>query len=78
MRSSEFTEVLEEVLGSAYGRSVAADLYLRELSATANEALERGEKPQLVWSALVRELDLDPRLEWLHRADVRDRGARRR
>lgn len=77
MLYSEFREVLEEALGSTWGRSVLVDLYLPRVGMTGAEALERGIEPREVWAGLVDELDLDPDLLWLHRADPRKRAPRR-
>lgn len=78
MLYSEFQAVVEDALGSAYGRSLLVDLYVPALGGTAAEAIEGGVDPQVVWEALVAECDLDADLVWLHRADPPERAARRK
>ncbi len=67
MRQSEFWEALELAFGSAPGRSLAMDLHLVAVDATAVEALEAGADPASVWRALIEESGVDPSLEWVHR-----------
>ncbi|MDO4613408.1 MAG: DUF3046 domain-containing protein [Actinomycetaceae bacterium] len=69
MRRSEFDEAVAEVLGDTYGTAVTTDLYLVPLGGTARELLDRGADPQQVWEGIVRELDLDPELAWVHRSE---------
>lgn len=74
MKHSEFWQVVDAVLGSAYGRSVAADLALPRLgSRTANRALEDGVPPDQVWAAMCEELELPEAARWHHRRDPRER-----
>ncbi|MDU0968560.1 MAG: DUF3046 domain-containing protein [Actinomycetaceae bacterium] len=73
MLYSQFYDALEEVCGSALGRSMMTDLFVPSLGATAADALERGDDPQKVWEALIAELDLDPQLAWIHRWDPKKR-----
>ncbi len=67
MRRSEFWEALELAFGPAPGHSLAADLYLLAVDATAVEALENGVDPERVWEALIEESGADPSLRWVHR-----------
>ena len=69
MRHSEFWRTVDEVLGTSYGRSLVADLYLPALRATAAEALQAGYPPQEVWQAIVAEEQLDPEVAWAHMAE---------
>lgn len=65
MRHSEFWQCVDEVYGSAYGRSLALDLALPNLgNVTATQALQAGIKPQEVWRELVLESGIDPREVW--------------
>lgn len=74
MRQSEFTSVVDEVLGSAYGRSIVTDLVLPGVRyRTAEQALIDGEPPQLVWNAVCEELELDEQARWHHRMDSESR-----
>src|SRR5690606_12138629 len=74
VKHSEFWHVVDEVLGEAYGRSLAADLVLPGAgNRTAREALEAGVPPRTVWNAVCDELDLDETARWHHRVDPRNR-----
>lgn len=72
MRLSQFYAALERVYGSAYGRSLLADLHLPGLGCSGTQALARGDAPQRVWRELLEQTQMDPRLEWIHRADEGD------
>lgn len=77
MKHSEFWQVLDVVLGSAYGRSLAADLSLARLgNRTADRALADGEAPDQVWAAMCEELGLPDSARWYHRRDPKERNAR--
>ncbi len=67
MRQSEFWEALELAFGSAAGHSLASDLHLLKVDATARDALENGADPDVVWKALIEESGVDPSLRWVHR-----------
>ena len=73
MKNSEFWEAVDTVFGPALGRSYASDLYLAPLRATAADALEAGESPDVVWAALVDETGVGERARWIHRIDPRER-----
>lgn len=74
MKHSEFWTVVDEVLGPAYGRSLAADLALPALGGrTAVAALADGVAPGTVWAAVCAEMDLDDRARWHHRTDPDER-----
>jgi len=64
---SEFWDALDRVYGPALGRSLVADLYLGDLRATAQEALDAGRAPDQVWVALVTETDRGEEARWAHR-----------
>ena len=71
MKHSEFRRALDETFGSAYGRTLAAELALLPLgSRTADQALSEGVAPQLVWDAVCQEMDLDERVRWRHRGTM--------
>ncbi|PKQ25691.1 MAG: DUF3046 domain-containing protein [Actinobacteria bacterium HGW-Actinobacteria-4] len=71
MRLSEFWELVDEVFGKEYSRSLARDLHLNALnSLTCLEALEAGTDPRDVWHALCDQMEI-PR-------DQRDGGDRKR
>ncbi len=71
MKESEFKEALEQVFGSALGHSLAQDLYLPHLSATAVEALAAGVDPVAVWRELVAESGAPEEALWAHRRPQR-------
>lgn len=73
MKSSEFFRSLEEVFGSAYGRSLFSDLILEKFGVTAEQALIRGEKPVEVWQALVKDSGVDEKFLWAHRLDKKEK-----
>ncbi|MFD0704908.1 DUF3046 domain-containing protein [Alloscardovia venturai] len=65
MREREFWQLLEEVFGRSYGRSIASDLALDKLgSITANEAIARGEEPRIVWNVLCDQMDIPDSRRW--------------
>lgn len=62
MRLSEFRRAVEEEFGEAYAGVVLRDHWLTGLSATADEALERGVPARAVWLALCEEFQIpEPR-----------------
>lgn len=73
MKHSEFADVVARTFPGAQGDALLQDLVLPELdSQTALQALAAGLEPQIVWNAIVKEMDLPPRYEYLHRIDPRD------
>ena len=53
MREREFWELLEEVFGRTYGRSLSRDQRMPKLAnMTVVEALDAGEEPCVVWNVL--------------------------
>ena len=53
MREREFWELLEEVFGRSYGRSLARDQRMPQLAnMTVLEALDAGEEPRVIWNVL--------------------------
>lgn len=59
MTRSDFWLAVEDVFGSAYGRSLCQDLFLPTLGASAEQALAGGDTPQQVWQELLRETGKD-------------------
>jgi len=71
VKHSEFRQALEETFGSAYGRTLAAELVLVPLrNRTADQALADGVPPQEVWDAVCREMELDELVRWRHRGTL--------
>ncbi|NEG89574.1 DUF3046 domain-containing protein [Bifidobacterium aerophilum] len=65
MREREFWELLEEVFGRGYGRSLARDQRLDRLGGvSAAQALERGEEPRVVWNVLCDHMDVPDFRRW--------------
>ena len=53
MREREFWELVDEVFGHGYGRSLVQDQHLDALAGlTAAQALSAGEQPRVVWNVL--------------------------
>lgn len=73
MKHSEFWRALDEVFGSAYGRSLAQDLVLQPWSMTALQVLDAGESPRRVWDALCDETERSEAERWVYRDDPRAR-----
>ena len=73
MNKSEFWNALEQVFGTALGRSLAHDLHLSKLGETAEEALERGTKHDVIWHALIDETGMGEDARWVHRRAVKKR-----
>ncbi|WP_067782460.1 DUF3046 domain-containing protein [Actinomyces vulturis] len=73
MKHSEFWNALDEVFGSAYGRSLAQDLVLSALGTTASEALDKGQSPRDVWHALADDMELSDAQRWVFREDRKER-----
>ncbi len=71
MKHSELRDAVVQTFGSAYGRSLLADLVLVRLDGrTPDEALAHGAAPQAVWDALCREMELDEAVRWRHRGTI--------
>lgn len=78
MREREFWELLEEVFGRSYGRSLSRDQTLTELGGrTVVEAIADGEEPSLVWNVLCDQMDVPDSRRWGkdHNAPARPRPA---
>ncbi|GAA0636043.1 DUF3046 domain-containing protein [Bifidobacterium pullorum] len=65
MREREFWELLEEVFGRSYGRSLSRDQQLTSLDGlTVVEALAAGIEPRVVWNALCDQMDVPDARRW--------------
>jgi len=65
VRYSEFWALVDEVLGRAHGRVLAASLRLGALEdRTAEDALAGGTDPRDVWHALCDELEIPEARRW--------------
>ena len=65
MHEREFWELLDEVFGRSYGRSLARDQRLTALgSRTVVEALAAGEEPRTVWNVLCDQMDVPDSRRW--------------
>lgn len=64
MQEREFWELLEEVFGRSYGRSLARDQHLTALGATVVQALSAGVEPRTVWNALCDQMDVPDGKRW--------------
>ncbi len=65
MREREFWELLEEVFGRSYGRSLSRDQRLFKLDdRTVVEALADGEEPRVVWNVLCDQMDIPDSKRW--------------
>ncbi|MBB2955352.1 hypothetical protein FHX77_000760 [Bifidobacterium commune] len=65
MKEREFWQLLEEVLGRSYGRSVAQDQVLPSFGGmTVVEALADGVEPRVVWNVLCDELQIPDSQRW--------------
>lgn len=67
---------VDEVYGSAYGRSLVSDLVLGGLGCTGAEALARGVAPREVWNALCDETEATDQQRWVYREDTGRKRAR--
>jgi len=71
VKHSEFRQALEDTFGSAYGRTLAAELVLVPLgNRTAAQALADGVAPQQVWDAVCEEMELGELVRWRHRGTL--------
>ncbi|MFC0266154.1 DUF3046 domain-containing protein [Alloscardovia macacae] len=67
MREREFWQLLEEVFGRTYGRSLAHDQALDKLGGrTVEEALTDGEEPRVVWNVLCDHMEIPDPQRWGH------------
>lgn len=67
---------MEQVFTPGYAHSVATDLVLASLGGrSAQQAIDDGVAPDLVWEALCEATDQPESARWLHRAEP---GKRRR
>lgn len=65
MREREFWELLEEVFGRSYGRSLSRDQQLTSLDGlTVVEALAAGIEPRVVWNVLCDQMDVPDARRW--------------
>ncbi|WEV58460.1 DUF3046 domain-containing protein [Bifidobacterium sp. ESL0728] len=65
MKEREFWQLLEEVLGRSYGRSLARDQVLTALDdMTVVEALAAGVEPRVVWNVLCDQLQVPDSKRW--------------
>lgn len=65
VRNREFWQLVDEVFGEQYGKTLASDQYLTELdNMTAAQAIEVGVDPRIVWHALCDALDVPDHQRW--------------
>ena len=65
MRYREFWDLVEEVFGAAYGRTLASDQVIGALGdRTAAQAIEDGFEPRTVWHALCDALEVPEERRW--------------
>ncbi len=65
MRNREFWQLVDEVFGPRYGRTLAADQVIGDLDdRTAAEAIEAGVEPRTVWHALCDAMDVPDEHRW--------------
>jgi len=65
VREREFWQLLEEVFGRVYGRSLARDQRLTALDAmTVIEALDAGVEPRVVWNVLCDQMEIPDSRRW--------------
>lgn len=65
MREREFWELLEEVFGRSYGRSLARDQRMPQLAnMTVLEALDAGEEPRVIWNVLCDQMEIPDSKRW--------------
>jgi len=77
VRNREFWQLVDEVFGPAYGRSLTRDLVIDALGGrTAYQAIETGEEPRSVWHALCDAMELPDARRW--GSDVRRQAPPRR
>lgn len=65
MREREFWQLLEEVFGRTYGRSLSRDQRLVKLhNMTVVEALDAGVEPRVVWNVLCDQMEVPDSERW--------------
>ena len=65
MREREFWQLLDEVFGRSYGRSLARDQRLFALdNRTVQEALDAGLEPRVIWNVLCDQMDVPDERRW--------------
>jgi Protein of unknown function (DUF3046) len=65
VRNREFWQLVDEVFGPRYGRTLAADQVIGDLDdRTAAEAIEAGVEPRTVWHALCDAMDVPDERRW--------------
>jgi len=65
VRNREFWQLVDEVFGPRYGRTLAADQVIGDLDdRTATEAIEAGVEPRTVWHALCDAMDVPDEQRW--------------
>ena len=65
MRNREFWQLVDEVFGARYGRTLAADQVLGALGdRTAAQAVDAGVEPRTVWHALCDAMDVPEEQRW--------------
>jgi len=62
---SDFWTFVDDEFGAAQGRTLVRDHVLGALGhRTAQQALDAGDEPRLVWCALCDDLDVPPERRW--------------
>ncbi|ACZ22236.1 hypothetical protein Sked_23210 [Sanguibacter keddieii DSM 10542] len=65
VRNREFWDLVDDVFGRAYGRTLADDQVLTALGdRTAAQAVEAGVEPRVVWHALCDAMDVPDARRW--------------
>ena len=65
MREREFWQLLDEVFGRSYGRSLARDQHLIALDGrTVQGALDAGVEPRVIWNVLCDQMDIPDGCRW--------------
>lgn len=78
MRYSEFWQLMDEVFGADYARTLAADQHLTDLDdRTAAQALDDGVDPREVWWVLCEAMEVPAERRWLDQRRPTRRGGPR-
>jgi hypothetical protein len=65
VREREFWQLLEEVFGRVYGRSLSKDLGLTALDGlSVVDALAKGVEPRTVWNVLCDQMEIPDSRRW--------------
>ncbi|MCI1936374.1 MAG: DUF3046 domain-containing protein [Bifidobacteriaceae bacterium] len=65
MREREFWQLLEEVFGRSYGRTLSHDQQLTALEGmTVVEALSKGVEPRVIWNVLCDQMEIPDSKRW--------------